>query len=150
MLLDYSPHTPTLQCSSVGLWPKCILLLRWSVFLTKKLLPSATGGFVRIHLIIQHNTAYFSSVIFKYYHTHFTFFSTSQPLHPLDSADCTRKKQPSFQFIHCSLFSLLQAPSRVLKLHCTWFSSSPDPVWYLSGLYTAYRLWIFFHSKHPE
>lgn len=119
------------------------------MFLTKKSLPSTTGGFARIHLIQQHCLLPFS-VTFKYHHMHFTFFSTSQPLHPLDSAGCTKEKQLISQFIPSSLFCLLQAPSRVLRLQRTWLNSSPDPMWYLSGPYTAHRLWIFFfHSKHP-
>lgn len=85
------------------------------------------------------------SVIFKHYHTHLPFCSTSQPLHPLNSADCTRKKQLSSQSIHCSPFCLLQVPSRVLKLHCTQFSFSPDPTWPVHSI-----VWgSFCHSKCP-
>lgn len=97
------------------------------------------------HHPAQHCSLPFS-IIFKHYHTHFIFCSTSQPLHLLNSADCARKKQLSSQSIHCSPFCFLQAPSRVLN----WFSSSADPVWYLSGLYTAYRLWIFLPFKAPR
>lgn len=76
MLLDYSPQPPTLQCSSARLWPKWTLVLRWSVFQTKKLL---AFNYRRVcqnssHHPTQHCLLPFS-VIFKYYHTHFTFFS---------------------------------------------------------------------------
>lgn len=148
----YTSHTSTIQChnSSVGLWPKCISLLGWPVFLTKELLAFSYRRVYQNSFHPAQRGLLPFSVTLKHYHTHFTFCSTSQPLHPLNSADCTRKKQPSSQSIHCSSLCLLQAPSSVLKLHCTWFSSFADPLWYLSGLYTAYRLWISLPFKAPR
>lgn len=149
MLLDYSPHTPTLQCSSIGLWPKCISLLRWSVLLKKQnYLPLTTGEFARIHLTIQHNTAYFPCP---------SSLSASTPISGflLHHSNCIHwlllTAPGRNNFLPSPFIVALFVSSRDLPLHsnCTVPGSTllQTLMWYLIGPYTAYRLWIFFPFK---
>lgn len=147
-LLDYPPHP--LQSSLTSL-SAGMHFIRQVISVSKKnYLPLTTGRFARIHLIIQRNTTYFpclSSLSTTTPISHFLLHHSNCIHWILLTAPGRNNSVPSP--FTAAFFHLLQAPSRVPKLHCIWLSSSLGPMWYLNGPYTAYGLW-FFHSKYPK
>lgn len=123
-----------------------------SVSKKKKIyLPLTTGGFARIHLTIQHNTAYFPCP---------SSLSTSTPiscflLHHSNCIHCILWTAPGRNNSLPSPFTVaLFVSSRHLPVHsnCTVLSSALlQTLCGTSVALTQHTGWgFFFHSKHPE
>lgn len=151
MLLNYSPHTPTLQCSSVGLCPKCISLLRWSVFLKKKLLAFNYRRVCQNSFHHPHNTAYFPCPSSLSTSTPISFFLLhhSTCIHWILWTAPGRNNSLPSPFIVALFVS-----SRHLPVHsnCTVLGSALlQTLGGTSVALTQHTGWgFFFHSKHPE
>lgn len=123
MLLDNPQHP--LQSSSTPWSAKTDFIPRVISVCKTYYLPLTTGRFARIYLTIQHNTTYFPCPSFLSTTARISHFLLhhSNCIHWILSIAPGRSNSVPSLFT-VAFFCLLQASSRVPKLHCIWLSSA--------------------------